>query len=191
MRGGEEPILKRLRPTKIILEPPPCLSVCGVSRDVWWEYILKDRVLLVDLIAIKRTCKSFAIYKPLRWLIKAKVEAAFGDPKITPMWHWNRVRGCPYESHLAFVANGLANHTFVIFTESTINCQPYKRTYRLGVFSHKSALWKALLFLFAEYTFSQKGEMYDRSAGFVEMRFVHGIIYVRGIDFEEIKAFHQ
>jgi hypothetical protein len=180
--GSEEPECKRLRPHKLILEPPVSFDVCGVSRDVWWfKIILSNAFLLVDLIRLKRTCKALALFKPLRWLIKAKEEAAFGK---TPKPYWNVVRQCPYTDPLEFVGQQSSNK-FVLFIRGTQDHFPYDYMFRLGVFSHKTEICKALSKLNQEFRRSET--IIENKEGYVEMLFIHAVIFVQGLSREQIK----
>jgi hypothetical protein len=180
--GSEEPECKRLRPHKLILNPPPSFDVCGVSRDVWWfKIILSNAFLLVDLISLKRTCKAFALFKPLRGLIKAKEEAAFGK---TPKKYWNVVKQCPYTNPLSFVGR-LCVHKFVLFVLGNHIYPNGGNYYRLGVFSHKTKMCEVFLGLNQE--FRRCLDVKEWNDGYVQIFFPDASIFIQGLSREQIK----
>lgn len=80
---GEPPLKRRHHKRPLVAESN---VVCGLTHHQWFDLILQ-RLLLEDLIAVKRTCKTFATFKRLRSLIKDKEYTAFDgvDKKF-----WNR-----------------------------------------------------------------------------------------------------
>lgn len=115
-----EPPLKKTRPRKLDIIPPPHFEACGLTAPLWFELILKY-LFLEDLVAIKRTCKTFAKLKSLRELIKDKEWSAFQD---IPKQHWNRL-------HPAFAYE---------FTNSNLKDVMFDLSYKSGtlgeVFTH-------------------------------------------------------
>lgn len=182
--GSEEPECKRLRNHKLILQPPPCFNICGISRDIWWfKVILPSAVFLVDLISLKRTCKGFALFKPLRWLIKAKEDAAFGDPKCMPKEYWNAVRPCPYSQPLSFVGR-CSTHKFVLFVEGYHTYPNKGRYYRLGVFSHKTKMHESLLTLKQEFRYCY--DITEQSEGYIQVECPGAVFFAQGLSKEQI-----
>lgn len=85
---GEPPVKQRKHKRTLVADRD---AYTAMPLTLWNEFVLKRHygvLLLEDLVALKRTCKSFATFKPLRRLIKDKEEAAFGgfDKK-----YWNRL----------------------------------------------------------------------------------------------------
>lgn len=78
---------KQKRAKKIKLTAPPSARVAYLSLQEWLNLICKPRLSLVELIQLKRTCKSFATYKPLQQWIKEKQRIAFQGIRQE---HWNR-----------------------------------------------------------------------------------------------------
>lgn len=85
-----EPVEKekgKRRTKKIKLTAPPSARVASLSLQEWLNLICKPRLSLVELIQLKRTCKSFATYKALKQWIKEKERIAFQGIRQE---HWNR-----------------------------------------------------------------------------------------------------
>ena len=81
-----EPVLpvKRAKKIKLTL---PSKRVVALSLQEWMELICKPLLSLVELVRLKRTCKSFAAYKVLNTWIAQKEKAAFGGIRRE---HWNK-----------------------------------------------------------------------------------------------------
>jgi hypothetical protein len=62
-------------------------SAIHMPLETWYNLLLRH-MTLVDLVHMKRVCKSFAVYKKLAALIKLKTKAAFSRLKSV---HWNRM----------------------------------------------------------------------------------------------------
>lgn len=81
---GEPPIKKAHHKLRIVA--PDRFEACGLTLSLWYELILQ-RLFLLDLIAVKRTCRAFATLKRLRHRIKLKEETAFGGVERV---YWNQ-----------------------------------------------------------------------------------------------------
>ena len=128
-----EPPLKKTRPRKLNIIPPPHFEACGLTAPLWFELILKH-LFLEDLVAIKRTCKTFTKLKSLRELIKDKEWSAFQD---IPKQHWNRLHPTfAYE----FTNSNLKDVMFDLSYKSTTLGELVAR---YGVFSSKKLLLQA------------------------------------------------
>lgn len=79
----EEKSKTKKKKVKII---SPSMRVAGLSLQEWTELFFKPRLSLVELVSLKRVCRSFAAYKPLQALIKEKEQIAFGGFHRR---HWN------------------------------------------------------------------------------------------------------
>lgn len=134
---GEPPFKRRKQP----LRAPTVVAPCNLSLSLWWELILKHRLTLRDLIAIKRTCLAFATFKLLRRYIKDKEYSAFGS---IDRIYWDKATRVTYFSAMdsqwrEFRENNYGR--FLLFYEA------YGFKY-FAVYSNKSVLWNVFLELY-------------------------------------------
>jgi hypothetical protein len=129
MNDYEPPVKRRLVKHKII--PPDRFELCHLSASLWFELILK-RLFLVELIQMKRTCKTFAKLKALKHLIKDKEYACFGD---IPKLYWNRLTSYDMKKHRIVFGNNPGR--FVLHFRTKNVCKQ-------GVFSSKHLLFQEL-----------------------------------------------
>lgn len=138
IRDGEPP-RKQIR-RKIYLEAPDPPEDLHLSLPLWFDLIL-SKLYLVELIQMKRTCKSFATYKRLKRLIKEKEWAVFGS---YPNCFRNKMYVFdPNEEHTRGIDSQHAQQRFVmfVFQQTRYDGQICK----LGVLSSKARLWAQLL----------------------------------------------
>lgn len=137
MRVGFEPPLKKVA-RKITIVPPPHFEACHLSASLWFELILK-RLSLVELIFMKRTCKTFAKLKALKYFIQDKEYSSFDD---TPKRYWNRIV-TPNASDLSNILEKGVFSIYItwesIFTPAN---GPLYASY--GIFSNKELLLRGL-----------------------------------------------
>lgn len=142
-----EPLLKRPK-VKIRAPSNACLHL---SLQEWYNLIF-SRLSLVELIQLKRTCKSFATYKKLKELITLKQNSAFHGFQQR---HWNRIsvstKGLPLDedANLSF-ENRLINIDFFekhkgqyIFIRYYPCLTIKEGKFMIGVFSSKALLLNA------------------------------------------------
>lgn len=79
-----EPTLKR---PKIKIRAPKDTQV-WLALQQWLHLIFRPYLSLVELVQMKRVCKSFATYAGLKELIALKIHSAFSG---LPDRHWNRL----------------------------------------------------------------------------------------------------
>lgn len=136
MRGFEPPLKRVAR--KITIVPPPHFEACCLSASLWFELILK-RLSLVELIFMRRTCKTFAKLKALKYFIQDKEYSAFDD---APKRYWNRI-ATPYANELRDILEKGVFSLFITW-ESIVTPANSPLYASYGIFSNKELLLRSL-----------------------------------------------
>lgn len=145
--GPEGPESKKYKLySKLDIIPPNDLCLFGLHRTLWFELILK-RLLLVDLIFVKRTCKIFATHKLLKRWIKMKQYEAFGEENIRrneiPKMFWNHFDD--YFPNYVDVQHVFRDNKgrFILYTRLPPSGEYKSFLKKQGIFSSKRLLWNA------------------------------------------------
>lgn len=157
----------------------------NLSTSLWFELIFKPHFTnLVDLIAVKRVCVSFASFKLLRKWIKSKEQLHYGG---IDKQYWNRYSRVYIKDK---DENRFMDHHptkwMVYFSHVRYSAYP---TRCLGLYHCKEDLLAVVCKLISDSKSSLKKDWKSVWNGF-SVRFLHNslsFIYVQGLALEEIK----
>lgn len=132
-----EPVLLPIKRAKKIKLTLPSKRVAALSLQEWMELICKPLLSLVELVRLKRTCKSFAAYKVLNTWIAQKEKAAFGGIRRE---HWNKF--APTNQPKVITPEFFDKHKgkFIIVKTVWIGMVNAKKRYEMQVCSSKELL---------------------------------------------------
>jgi len=135
---NEEPlVIKHNKKIKLIV--PKTNDNIYIPVKLWFELILKN-LGLVDLITIKRTCKSFACSKDIKSLIKDKTNTSFS--KINKL-HWNKINIIKNSNVIKDVF--IMKHSGKFLFIKSIGLYNFNSKFMLGAFSSKKLLFEQFL----------------------------------------------
>lgn len=149
-----------------------------LSTSLWFELIFKPHLLnLVDLIAVKRVCVSFASFKLLRKWIKSKEHLHYGG---IDKQYWNRYSYVHVKDK--------DESRFIRHHPTKLMLYLAYAGKWLGLYHCKNDLLSKVRQLISQFGFCEKRNWKPQWNGFIApFEVVGGFIYVQGLVLEEIK----